>query len=198
MATVPGRCRRCGRAVEGAGGIKFSGGSTVRILGSGSTVVCPHCGGTADLALGHYTADAADSLVLVSGPQWTIDIIQELAAGLRRIVDEKPADPEGALRDLNSDLADRVEAAVRAGLAAEGKPASQRRRFAKTWQVIRALLYILAFVRLEDVESTVESNIEWIVERTQTVLGHLAEVGEVLAPEDDAGTRPPPPAAPDN
>lgn len=99
------RCQSCGH-VSDSGIFVHDGVDATTMSGYGGQ--CPACGGDAELLTGVVNVTRAGDLEMVSGPQWSWDLVRELGSTLRRVVEERPADPiapiETVVPELGSDL----------------------------------------------------------------------------------------------
>lgn len=101
--TIPSRCRDCAHVWDGAGAVGLSGGA--QVWNFGVTTRCPKCGGVADVSDGHFTTDADDSLVMLSGPDWSRDFIGLLRATLEQVIRGAPSDPIAPIEEVAPGLA---------------------------------------------------------------------------------------------
>jgi hypothetical protein len=149
---APARCLRCGLQFQGSG-IRIDGDVQDLTLGP-NTETCPRCGGRAQIVEGVFNVQAG-GFEMVSGPDWSWDLIENLRLGLRRIVDEEPADPVRELAKVDATFAKDVKQATR-GL-------TRRQKLA----VMGAL-----WGALNTDYSTIEANVEAVLKVLQYVASH--------------------------
>lgn len=104
MVGVPARCTRCGLAFTDSG-IEVSDSRDMQF--SSNMTDCPNCGAPARILDGRFHV-VDEGIVMLSGPQWSWDLVSELRLALRRIVEERPADPVAELAKTSPELATEV------------------------------------------------------------------------------------------
>lgn len=152
---MPAKCSRCGyefapNAIRVAEGVRDFTVSNV-------TVNCPRCGALDARMLEGQLNVRDGAFEMVSGPQWSWDLIDSLRGGLREIVEEQPQDPIRALAKVNPEVAEDVQAATQ-GMSRKAKLA-----------VLSALLTLLATDY-----ATVEHNLEAVARFLGYVFTHGA------------------------
>lgn len=97
MPLLPARCTRCGHQFQPEGGIFVADGS-MRNTFSNNSVRCPQCGGRALFVEGELNV-VDGGIEMLSGPQWSWDLVEELRLSLKRAIDTNH-DPTGALESV--------------------------------------------------------------------------------------------------
>lgn len=156
---MPARCNSCGHTFQG--GIDIGTATNLRM--GQNTTSCPRCGSNAHLIEG--TMNVADGAIeMLSGPQWSWDLIDELRLTLRRIVENSPAEPISPVRQIAPALARDVETVRDA-------------RGMTTRQVIELLAEIL----------TVLTGVGYMVENADQIYDLMQRVASVIASRYGAG-----------
>lgn len=136
MVALPAVCTRCGHKFQAKG---FGEPTLIDAKFDDNFVSCEACGGPAKLVDGVFsTVDGA--IDMKSGPQWSLDLINELRIGLAEIVKHPPADSLAAVAEINPPLGAALAEARDAGLEAVGKSESKSLR-QKLGQQMTSRLY---------------------------------------------------------
>ena len=110
MVAIPARCTSCGHTFQPQSGIFIE--SSTHVTMSNNTTICPRCGGRAKFIEGRFNVTDG-AIELLSGPQWSFDLVEGLRLTLRRIVDERPADPVAAVGVVAPVLASDIDRVTR-------------------------------------------------------------------------------------
>lgn len=173
MVLIPGRCQRCGRSVADVPLIDIEGTVTNLEVGSAVQVAgCVYCGGDVQAIEGrmHVTDGAIE---MVSGPQWSWDLVEALGLALKQVVERQPADPIAAVAETSPLFASQIELAVGRALDQSWKKPSRSRRRELAFATIGAILTLL-----NTDGQLVRHNAEEVKDAVADVLQYVAEHGE--------------------
>lgn len=109
MTALPGRCVRCLRPATGHGGVHLSDVVDFRASDNILKGGCSHCGGDVQLLEGRLNV-VDGAFEMLSGPDWSWEVVEQLKLRLRRAAQEGNAD---AVRDVDPTFANTLERATR-------------------------------------------------------------------------------------
>ena len=175
MVGMPARCTHCGHQFLDNDNIVFEGDATDVVVNAAQTV-CPKCGALAQYVQGRMNVQDG-GFEMLSGPQWSWDLVDELRLTLKRAPKEDPANPLRPVATVDPQVADAIDHAVREGLHRSAVKNTSKNRKKLTRGVLMALFAVLSY----DYGNT-EQNVLTVRSTAEAVLRYVAHHGAIPPP----------------